>query len=82
MMSAGFPPAFEHVKAGKLTPLGLTAKERLAVAPAIPASSESPRLEKYDFPVWVGLFTPAGTLASVLDRLHSETGAPPAASKR
>ena len=73
MMFAGFPPAMVHVKTGKLTALAMSTKERLAVAPEIPAVSESPSLEKYDLPVWVGLFAPAGTPAPVLDRLHGES---------
>ncbi|MFT3721387.1 Bug family tripartite tricarboxylate transporter substrate binding protein [Pseudorhodoferax sp.] len=73
MMFAGYPPAMVHVKAGKLTALGMSTKERLPVAPDIPSVSEFPTLEAYDFPVWVGLFAPAGTPAAVLDRVHAES---------
>ncbi|WP_077002345.1 tripartite tricarboxylate transporter substrate binding protein [Variovorax sp. KK3] len=73
MMFAGFPPAMTHVKAGKLTPIGLSTKSRLRVAPDIPSVSETPALKDYDFPVWVGLFAPAGVPAEVLDRIHRES---------
>lgn len=75
MMFAGFPPAMVHVKSGKLTAIGLSTKERLAVAPEIPSVSATRALERYDFPVWVGLFAPAGTPSPVLDRLHAESSA-------
>ena len=75
MMFAGFPPAMVHVQAGKLTSIALSTKERLRVAPGIPATSDTPGMEKYDFPVWVGLFAPAGTRPAILDRLHHESAA-------
>ncbi|WP_167784853.1 Bug family tripartite tricarboxylate transporter substrate binding protein [Ramlibacter rhizophilus] len=73
MMFAGFPPAMPHVQAGKLNAIALTTKERLPVAPDVPSLAETPGQEKYDFPVWVGLFAPAGTPSAVLDRLHRES---------
>lgn len=73
MMFAGFPPAIPHVQTGKLNAIAMTTKERLPVASSVPAVAETPGLEKYDFPVWVALFAPAGTPAPVLDRLHRET---------
>ena len=75
MMFAGFPPAMVHVQTGKLTSIALSTKERLRVAPGIPATSDTPGMEKYDFPVWVGLFAPAGTRSAILDRLHHESAA-------
>ena len=75
MMFAGFPPAMVHVQAGKLTSIALSTKERLRVAPGIPATSDTPGMEKYDFPVWVGLFAPAGTRPAILERLHHESAA-------
>lgn len=72
MMFAGFPPAMQHVQAGKLTAIGMSTRERLPVAPDVPSVAETPGLERYDFPVWVGLFAPAGVPAAVLDRIHAE----------
>lgn len=73
MMFAGLPPALPHVQNGKLTPIAMSTRERLRAAPEIPAVAETPGVESYDFPVWVGLFAPAGVPAGVLDRLHRET---------
>lgn len=73
LMFAGFPPAMAQVQAGKLNAIAVTTKERLRVAPDVPSVSETPGLDKYEFPVWVGLFAPANTPVAVLDRLHRET---------
>ena len=70
---AGFPPAIAHVNAGKMNAIGITFKQRMSVAPNIPTLSETPGMENYEYPVWVGLFAPAATPAPVLDRLHKET---------
>ena len=73
IMFAGFPPAMPHVQAGKLTAIAMTTQERLRAAPDVPAVAETPGLERYDLPVWVALFAPAGVPPAVLDRLHRET---------
>ena len=73
MIIGGFPPTIAQVQAGKLNAIGLSTKERLRVAPDIPALAETPGLEGYDLPVWVGLFAPAGTPAPILDRIHRES---------
>ena len=69
---AGFPPAIVHVDAGKMNGIGVTSKKRMAVAPTIPTISETPGMENYEYPVWVGLFAPAQTPAPILDRLSKE----------
>ena len=69
---AGFPPAIVHVNAGKLNAIGVTSKQRMSVAPSIPTLAETPGLENYEYPVWVGLFAPTQTPAPILDRLHRE----------
>ena len=75
MMFAGFPPGIPHVQAGKLTAIGMSTRERLRAAPDVPSVAETPGLERYDFPVWVGLFAPAGVPPAVLDRLNAESNA-------
>ena len=62
-----------HVQAGKLTAIAMTTRERLKVAPDVPAVAETPGLERFDLPVWVALFAPAGVPPAVLDRLNRET---------
>lgn len=75
LMFAGFPPAMVHVQAGKLHAIAMSTRERLKAAPEVPAVAETPGMEGYDFPVWVGLFAPAATPPAVLDRLHRESAA-------
>ena len=69
---AGFPPAIVHVNAGKMNGIGVTSKQRMAVAPIVPTISETPGMESYEYPVWVGLFAPSQTPAPILDRLNKE----------
>lgn len=73
MMFAGFPPAMVQVQAGKLNAIAMSTRDRLKAAPQVPAVAETPGMEGYDFPVWVGLFAPAATSPAVLDRLHRES---------
>ena len=73
LMFAGFPPGMAQVQGGKLNAIAVTTRERLKAAPQVPAVAETPGLERYDFPVWVALFAPAGTPAALLDRLNRET---------
>jgi tripartite-type tricarboxylate transporter receptor subunit TctC len=75
MMFAGFPPAMVQVQAGTLNAIAMSTRERLKAAPDVPAVAETPGMERYDFPVWVGLFAPAATPPAVLDRLNRESAA-------
>ena len=72
MILGGFPPAIAHVNAGKLHAIGVTSKQRMSVAPNVPTLAETPGMENYEYPVWVGLFAPAQTPSPILDKLHDE----------
>lgn len=54
----------------KLRPLGVTSDKRLAQFPDIPAIAES--IPGYELTAWIGAFAPAGTPASIVDRLNAE----------
>lgn len=69
---AGFPPAIAQVEAGKLTAIGITSKKRLPLVPNIPALSETPGLENYDFVAWLCLLAPAGTPDAIVNTLQHE----------
>jgi tripartite-type tricarboxylate transporter receptor subunit TctC len=71
-MFAIIPSVLQHVKAGKMTGLAVTALKRSALAPDVPSVSELgyPQLESL---AWIGLAAPAGTPQPVLDRLSAET---------
>jgi tripartite-type tricarboxylate transporter receptor subunit TctC len=71
-MFAIVPGVLPHVKAGKMTPLAVTALKRSGLAPEVPSVAELgyPQLESL---AWIGLGAPAGLPADVADRITSET---------
>jgi len=71
-MFAIVPGVLPHVKAGKMTPLAVTALERSSLASEVPSVAELgyPQLESL---AWIGLGAPAGLPAAVVDRIASET---------
>lgn len=71
MTFAGAPALLPLIRDGRLRPLGVTSRGRMASLPDIPALAEYPPLAEYDLVNWYGLFAPAGTPAPVLERLHA-----------
>jgi tripartite-type tricarboxylate transporter receptor subunit TctC len=71
-MFAIAPAVLPHIRAGKMTPLAVTALERSALAPEVPSVAELglPQLESL---AWNAFLAPAGTPASVISRLSAET---------
>jgi len=65
--------ALEHVKAGKVVPLGVGEPRRLAALPDIPAIAET--LPGFEMSAWVGIFAPAGTPKGVVARISKEVAA-------
>jgi tripartite-type tricarboxylate transporter receptor subunit TctC len=63
----------EHIKAGKVRPLGVTSVARMAALPQVPTIAES-GLKGYDVSNWLGLLAPAGTPKDVLATLHAALG--------
>jgi tripartite-type tricarboxylate transporter receptor subunit TctC len=59
------------VKAGKLRPLGVTDLRRSPLLPDLPTLNES-GLNGYQMVGWNGMFVPAGTPSSVVNKLHAE----------
>ena len=57
-----------HIASGKLIPLGVTARERHKVWPNVPAIAET--YPGFDQIVYLGLATPAGVPADILNTLH------------
>jgi len=64
--------ALPHIREGRMKAIGLTTRQRSAVAREIPSLAETPRFAAVDFGVWFGLFAPARTPAPVLSRLQRE----------
>lgn len=71
-MFAIIPGVLQHVKAGTMTGLAVTALKRSPLAPDVPSVAELgyPQLESL---AWIGLAAPAGTPKGIIDRLSTET---------
>jgi tripartite-type tricarboxylate transporter receptor subunit TctC len=63
--------ALPHIKSGAMRAYGITETRRNAVAPDIPALSETKALEGVDISSWFGLFAPAATPEPVMKRLNA-----------
>lgn len=72
MMLETIPNALPLVRGGQMRAIGVTTKERSALAPDIPSLAET-GLPDFDVSAWTGLFVPSGTPPAVIDRLNAET---------
>jgi len=63
--------AVGHIKGGKVRPLALTGKERIAMLPEVPTFAES-GFPDYDMVYRFGFLVPAGTPQPVVARLQQE----------
>jgi len=64
------PAALEHVRAGKLVAIGITAEKRSPLLPDIAALGET--VKGVDAAVIAGVLAPAGTPRAVIERLNAE----------
>ncbi|MBX9811648.1 MAG: tripartite tricarboxylate transporter substrate binding protein, partial [Burkholderiales bacterium] len=60
-----------HIRQGKLRPLGVGSAQRTKTLPDVPTISES-GVPGYEMAPWVGLFAPAGTPKAIIDKLNAE----------
>jgi tripartite-type tricarboxylate transporter receptor subunit TctC len=60
-----------HVKSGKLRALAVTDLKRSAAAPEVPTIAET--IPGFEATSWIGLFAPAGTAASVANKISEDT---------
>jgi tripartite-type tricarboxylate transporter receptor subunit TctC len=63
--------ALSQVRAGTLTALAVTSKERSPVAPDLPTVAES-GYPGFDAIAWHGIMAPAGTPPAIIERLNAE----------
>jgi len=64
-------PVSPHVKSGKLKALAVTTKARAPSMPDVPTMAES-GYPNFEAVAWFGLLAPAGTPASIVERLSAE----------
>jgi len=62
-----------HVRAGKLRALGVNSSKRVGVLPDTPTIAEA-GVPGYEMSPWIGVFAPAGTPRTIIDKLHAEIG--------
>ncbi len=66
-MLAGIAPALGHIQAGKLQAVAVTQGRRASILPEVPTIGES--IPGFALETWFGLFAPAGTPPSVVQKL-------------
>lgn len=62
-----------HIRDGELLPLGVTTARRSALLPQVPTIAEA-GVAGFDFPIWYGIWVPAGTSAAVVNKLSKDIG--------
>ena len=60
-----------HIRDGKLLPLAVTTASRSSLLPQVPTIAEA-GVAGFDFPIWYGIWVPAGTPAAVVDKLSKD----------
>ena len=59
------------MKDGKLAALVVNSARRFAALPEVPTTSEA-GFTNAEYPFWIGVFLPAGTPRSIVDKFHRE----------
>ncbi len=62
-----------QIRDGKLFPLGVTTARRSTLLPEVPTIAEA-GVAGFDFPIWYGIWVPAGTPTGVVDKLANDIG--------
>ena len=66
-------PAIEHIRAGKLRPLAVTASRRSNIFPEVPVLGDF--VSGYDASAWLGIGVPRSTSAEIVAKLNREINA-------
>ncbi len=69
--STSVPPVVQLIKSGRVRPLAVTSLKRSSALPDVPTVAEL-GFKGFEANTWFGLFAPAETPASILDRLNIE----------
>ncbi len=67
-MMAPIQLALVVIRAGKLRALGVTTQKRSSLLPDVPTIAEA-GVPGFDYPIWYGVWVPAGTPAEVVEKL-------------
>ena len=68
------PTVLPHIESGKLRPLAVAAKTRMALLPTLP-TAEQAGVANFEASSWFGVVAPAGTPQPIIDRLHKDIAA-------
>lgn len=70
-MLAPIQLALADIRAGRLRPLGVTTTNRSNLLTEVPTIAEA-GVPGFDYPIWYGVWVPAGTPAGVVDKLAKD----------
>jgi tripartite-type tricarboxylate transporter receptor subunit TctC len=70
-MMAPLQLALVDIRAGRLRALGVTTKKRSSLLPEVPTIAEA-GVSGFDYPIWYGVWVPAGTPEGVVDKLAKD----------
>jgi tripartite-type tricarboxylate transporter receptor subunit TctC len=73
VMFDNLPSSIEHIKAGRLRPLALTATTRLEALPDVPPLGDF--VPGFETSAWAGIGAPKNTPAEIIDQLNREINA-------
>lgn len=67
---AALPSVLAHIRSGRLIALGVGSRQRTSQLPDVPAVGEF--VPGFEYIAWYGLFAPAGTPGTVLDKVRAD----------
>ena len=70
-MLAPISLALVAIRGGELHALGVTTRKRSALLPEVPTIAEA-GVPGFDYPIWYGMWAPAGTPASVVEKIAKD----------
>ena len=62
-----------HIREGRLRALGVSSARRSSLLPDVPTIAEA-GVGGFNFPIWYGIWAPAGTPAVLVDKLVKDIG--------
>jgi len=63
--------ALTDIRAGRLRALGVSTRKRSSLLPEVPTIAEA-GVAGFDYPIWYGIWVPAGTPPAVVDKLATD----------